>query len=66
MFIKCKQAHKGAIFAVGMEGKWLFTGGWDKVVNVQVNFVVYCIDSYAITIYCLELFEFLCLLKLTL
>ncbi|XP_058189716.1 uncharacterized protein LOC131307305 isoform X2 [Rhododendron vialii] len=35
VLIKCKQAHKGAIFAVGMEGKWLFTGGWDKVVNVQ-------------------------------
>lgn len=35
MLIKTKQSHKGAIFAVGMEGKWLFTGGWDKVVNVQ-------------------------------
>lgn len=33
--LKCAQAHKGAIFSVGMSGKWLFTGGWDKVVNVQ-------------------------------
>ncbi|XP_057503100.1 uncharacterized protein LOC130786751 [Actinidia eriantha] len=35
MLLKSKESHKGAIFAVGMEGKWIFTGGWDKVVNVQ-------------------------------
>ncbi|KAL7176359.1 hypothetical protein ACSBR2_029821 [Camellia fascicularis] len=35
VLLKSKQAHNGAIFSVGMEGKWLFTGGWDKVVNVQ-------------------------------
>lgn len=57
MLIKCKQAHKGAIFAVGMEGKWLFTGGWDKVVNVQVNFVMGSYD--AITVYCIELLSLL-------
>ena len=45
MLLKSKESHKGAIFSVGMEGKWLFTGGWDKVVNVQVNIAVYCIDS---------------------
>ncbi|KAK2967886.1 hypothetical protein RJ640_012366 [Escallonia rubra] len=28
-------AHQGAIFSVSMEGKWLFTGGWDKTVIVQ-------------------------------
>ncbi|XP_034694373.1 uncharacterized protein LOC117920830 [Vitis riparia] len=35
VFMKSIQAHNGAVFAVGMEGKWLFTGGWDKSVNVQ-------------------------------
>lgn len=35
VFMKSMQLHKGAIFATGMEGKWLFTGGWDKTVNVQ-------------------------------
>lgn len=35
--MKSMQLHKGAIFATGMEGKWLFTGGWDKTVNVQVH-----------------------------
>lgn len=33
--LKCAQAHKGAIFSVCLSGKWLFTGGWDKVVSVQ-------------------------------
>ena len=37
MFMKSIQAHDGAVFAVAMEGKWLFTGGWDKSVNVQVH-----------------------------
>ena len=35
--MKSIQAHNGVVFAVGMEGKWLFTGGWDKSVNVQVH-----------------------------
>uniref|UniRef100_A0A2P2KFF9 Uncharacterized protein MANES_18G082000 n=2 Tax=Rhizophora mucronata TaxID=61149 RepID=A0A2P2KFF9_RHIMU len=35
ILIKSVQSHNGAIFAIGMEGKWLFTGGWDKNVNVQ-------------------------------
>ncbi|CAK9152009.1 unnamed protein product [Ilex paraguariensis] len=35
VFLKSTQVHNGAIFTVGMEGKWLFTGGWDKIVNVQ-------------------------------
>ncbi|RVW67446.1 Retrovirus-related Pol polyprotein from transposon TNT 1-94 [Vitis vinifera] len=37
VFMKSIQAHNGVVFAVGMEGKWLFTGGWDKSVNVQVH-----------------------------
>ncbi|XP_062101266.1 uncharacterized protein LOC133807123 [Humulus lupulus] len=34
-FMKSMQLHEGAIFATGMEGKWLFTGGWDKTINIQ-------------------------------
>lgn len=37
MFMKSIKMHNGAVFASGMEGKWLFTGGWDKTVNVQVH-----------------------------
>lgn len=29
------QLHKGAIFTTGMESKWIFTGGWDKILKVQ-------------------------------
>ncbi|PON91546.1 Guanine nucleotide-binding protein, beta subunit [Trema orientale] len=35
VFMKSMQLHQGAIFATGMEGKWLFTGGWDKTLNIQ-------------------------------
>lgn len=33
--LKCARVHNGAIFSVGVGGKWLFTGGWDKAVNIQ-------------------------------
>jgi hypothetical protein len=32
-----KTLHSGAIFAMSMHGKWLYTGGWDKNVNIQVE-----------------------------
>ncbi|KAJ4835484.1 hypothetical protein Tsubulata_029625 [Turnera subulata] len=35
VFMRSTQLHNGAIFAISMEGKWLFSGGWDKIVNVQ-------------------------------
>ncbi|KAF3447034.1 hypothetical protein FNV43_RR12214 [Rhamnella rubrinervis] len=35
MFTKSMQMHKGAVFAIAKEGKWLFSGGWDKTVNIQ-------------------------------
>ncbi|KAJ9166701.1 hypothetical protein P3X46_021411 [Hevea brasiliensis] len=39
MFLKSMQPHNGAIFAIGMEGRYLFSGGWDKAVNIQeMNF----------------------------
>ncbi|CAI0607487.1 unnamed protein product [Linum tenue] len=34
-FMKSAQIHSGAIFSSSMGGGWLFTGGWDKTVNVQ-------------------------------
>ncbi|GAV71933.1 zf-C3HC4 domain-containing protein/WD40 domain-containing protein/SecA_PP_bind domain-containing protein/SecA_SW domain-containing protein/SecA_DEAD domain-containing protein, partial [Cephalotus follicularis] len=37
MLVKCTKIHTGCIFAVDMDGKWLFTGGWDKTVNVLEN-----------------------------
>lgn len=38
VFKKSTQCHGGAILACVMERKWLFTGGWDKIVNVQELF----------------------------
>ncbi|WCJ44418.1 zinc ion binding [Euphorbia peplus] len=35
VFMKSIEEHKGAVFAIGMEGRRLFTGGWDKRVSVQ-------------------------------
>ncbi|KAL3641225.1 hypothetical protein CASFOL_016193 [Castilleja foliolosa] len=35
VLVKSTQTHKGAIFSVCTMGKWLFSGGWDKTVNVQ-------------------------------
>ncbi|CAH9128435.1 unnamed protein product [Cuscuta epithymum] len=33
--LKSTQAHNGAVFCACKKGRWIFTGGWDKVVNVQ-------------------------------
>lgn len=38
MFMKSTKMHNGAVFAIGLDGKWLFTGGLDKTVNVQVKY----------------------------
>ncbi|KAK9271029.1 hypothetical protein L1049_026618 [Liquidambar formosana] len=35
VFKRSMQGHNGAIFALGLEGKCLFSGGWDKTVKVQ-------------------------------
>lgn len=39
-----QKLHSGAIFAITVQGKYLYTGGWDKKVNIQVlvqNLVVF-------------------------
>ncbi|KAK6131520.1 hypothetical protein DH2020_034727 [Rehmannia glutinosa] len=35
VLLKSIETHKGAIFSVNKNGKWLFSGGWDKTINVQ-------------------------------
>lgn len=43
MFMTSKTLHSGAIFAMSMQGKCLYTGGLDTNVNIQVemqNFVI--------------------------
>jgi len=37
-----KTLHNGAIFAMSMHGKCLYTGGWDKNVNIQVEMQIPC------------------------
>lgn len=48
VFMKTTQPHNGAIFAISMEGKWLFTGGWDKTVNVQVHGKIIVVHAWII------------------
>ncbi|XWS15166.1 hypothetical protein CRYUN_Cryun35bG0071100 [Craigia yunnanensis] len=35
VFWKSLQIHNGAIFAISLEGKWLFTGSWDRTIKAQ-------------------------------
>ncbi|KAJ1382559.1 Zinc finger, RING-type [Sesbania bispinosa] len=35
MFMNSITLHNGAIFAMSMQGKCLYTGGWDKNINIQ-------------------------------
>ncbi|CAM8936315.1 unnamed protein product [Rhodiola kirilowii] len=35
VFKSSLHVHKGAVFAVSLDGKWLFSGGWDKTVHIQ-------------------------------
>ncbi|KAI9072793.1 hypothetical protein K1719_045235 [Acacia pycnantha] len=35
IFMSSKTLHSGAIFAISVQGKFLYTGGWDKKVNIQ-------------------------------
>lgn len=48
MFMKSKTLHNGAIFAMSMQGKCLYTGGSDTNVNIQVEMqhLVLCLGNY--------------------
>lgn len=48
MFMNSKTLHNGSIFAMSMQGKCLYTGGWDKNVNIQVEMqnLVPCLRNY--------------------
>ncbi|MQM03931.1 hypothetical protein Taro_036718 [Colocasia esculenta] len=35
VLVKSAQIQNGALFAVEMDGKWLFMGGWDKIIHIQ-------------------------------
>lgn len=41
-YVRSAQVHGGAIFSAAVQGKWLFTGGWDKTINIQVFFFQKC------------------------
>jgi hypothetical protein len=36
MLVKSEKLQNGAVYAVKLSDKWLYTGGWDKVINIQV------------------------------
>ncbi|XVF39271.1 hypothetical protein PTKIN_Ptkin01aG0021500 [Pterospermum kingtungense] len=35
VFRKSIQVHNGAILAISLEGKWVFTGSWDRTIKAQ-------------------------------
>ncbi|KAL6515509.1 hypothetical protein OROHE_018543 [Orobanche hederae] len=35
ILVETTQAQRGAIFSIGKKGKWLFSGGLDKKINIQ-------------------------------
>ncbi|KAH6800020.1 hypothetical protein C2S52_000484 [Perilla frutescens var. hirtella] len=35
VLLKSARTHEGAVFSVTKNGKWLFSGGWDKTISVQ-------------------------------
>lgn len=35
VLVKSEKLQNGAIYAVKLSGKWLYSGGWDKVINIQ-------------------------------
>lgn len=57
MFMKSIKMHNGAVFAIGLGGKWLFTGGLDKTVNVQVkyDFIPWSFDEMKLVCYIITL-----------
>lgn len=39
VLVKSEKLQNGAIYAAKLNDKWLYAGGWDKVVNIQVCLV---------------------------
>ncbi|KAJ4965020.1 hypothetical protein NE237_016869 [Protea cynaroides] len=35
VIMRSSQIHSGAILSLAMDGKWIFMGGWDKIIDVQ-------------------------------
>ncbi|CAN6355124.1 unnamed protein product [Urochloa humidicola] len=35
VLIKSEKLQNGAIYAIKLSGKWFYTAGWDKVINIQ-------------------------------
>ncbi|RLN31134.1 uncharacterized protein C2845_PM05G37550 [Panicum miliaceum] len=35
VLVKSEKLQNGAIYAVKLSGKWFYSGGWDKVINIQ-------------------------------
>lgn len=35
VLLKSTRSHEGSVFSVTTNGKWLFSGGWDKKIIVQ-------------------------------
>lgn len=45
MLVKSEKLQNGAVCAIKLSGKWLYTGGWDKVINIQVYLLALWIYS---------------------
>ncbi|KAF8719719.1 hypothetical protein HU200_024470 [Digitaria exilis] len=35
VLVKSEKLQNGAVYAVKLSGKWLYSGGWDKIINIQ-------------------------------
>lgn len=36
VLLNSREVHNGAVISMCKEGKWLFTGGWDSTINIQM------------------------------
>jgi hypothetical protein len=36
VLVKSEKLQNGAIYAVKLSGKWFYSGGWDKIIKIQV------------------------------
>jgi hypothetical protein len=40
VLVKSEKLQNGAIYAVKLSGKWLYSGGWDKAIDIRVCLLV--------------------------